>query len=147
MPPPQITVDEARGKPTFLSWIKMKGGDETNIWKIHFSKGLGREEERLLKQSSAYGFACWELSAKRWQGNERQQNVTIDSHPKKEKGVAKGSRATKGRDSLTTRGSLAMRGREVTRVSKVMTGSKAAPGSKVTRVSSGCERQQGNVRQ
>jgi hypothetical protein len=24
MPPPQITMDETRGKPTFLNWIKLK---------------------------------------------------------------------------------------------------------------------------
>jgi hypothetical protein len=31
MPPLQITMDAARGKSTFLRWMKMKGGDELTV--------------------------------------------------------------------------------------------------------------------
>jgi hypothetical protein len=36
MPPPQITVDEVRGKPTFRRWMKMNDGDELEYGNYKF---------------------------------------------------------------------------------------------------------------
>jgi hypothetical protein len=36
MPPPQITFDEVRGKPTFHRWMKMNDGDELEYGNYKF---------------------------------------------------------------------------------------------------------------
>jgi hypothetical protein len=50
MPPPQITFDEVRGKPSFRRWMKMNDGDELEYGSYKFQKGNKGEEVRLLKR-------------------------------------------------------------------------------------------------
>jgi hypothetical protein len=78
MPPPQITFDEVRGKPTFCRWMKMNDDNELEYGIYKFQKGGEGEEERLLK---------WLITLTANNENKWKHEVLVATLGRKEVGV------------------------------------------------------------